>query len=282
MSDRLTQLGFYLISRGHISPEHWQLIQHVMVQTLQENLAQLDLTSPKRFSQDVFKRLHQKFISGWLQIPEHEIDPQLAHAFTAQELLKLEFFPCVLQPEQTLVLAVVHFDQPEIKRIVHRVWPQVTFEQIGITKNQLLILLIGQRLGKLPQICTQIRQSLDDRRVFQSIESPFVKALAHSGFIANQIYQDQVDRQLWQQLQPQLTPTQQQDIHRIQDRTGSPMGDILIRLGYLSELNYQNRLNQFAKLPIISMLVGTDFLEVDPSLLKHFNTREMMDYHFSP
>jgi cellulose synthase/poly-beta-1,6-N-acetylglucosamine synthase-like glycosyltransferase len=281
MSDRLTQLGFYLISRGHISPEHWQLVQHVMVQTLEQSLDQLDLTSPSRFSQDVFKRLRQKFISGWLQTPGHEIDPELAHAFTVQELLKLEFFPCVLQPGQTLVLAVVHFDQPEIKRIVHRVWPQVTLEQIAVTKNQLLALLMGQRLGQLPRTCDQIRKALDDR-VFQSIESPFVKALAHSGFIANQIYQDQVDRQLWQQLQPQLTPTQQEDIQRIQDRTGSSLGDILIRLGYLSELNYQNRLNQFAKLPMISMLLGTEFLEVDVNLLKHFDAREMMDSHFFP
>ena len=103
-----------------------------------------------------------------------------------------------------------------------------------------------------------------------------------SGYIANQIYQDQVDRQIWQQTAQQLTPAQQREIQTLQDRTGSPLGDIMTRQGYLTEMNYQDRLNQFAKLPVISMLVGTTFLEVDVQLCHQFNPREMMDHHFFP
>lgn len=281
MSDRLTHLGFYLISRGYISPEHWQLVQHVMIQTLQQNLDQLDLTSQTQFSREIAKRLHQTFISGWLQIPSHEIDERLVHHFSMQQLLQLEFLPCCLTAENTLVVAVVHFDQPEIKQLVHRVWPQATLKQLSITKNQLLALLMGHRLRKLSQVCDQLRLAASST-TFQSIDSPFVKALARSGFIANQIYQDQVDRQIWQQMQRQLTPAQQREIQVVQARTGSPLGDIMTRLGYLSEFNYQNRLNQFAKLPIISMLVGTKFLEVDVELAQQFKPRQMMDHHFFP
>lgn len=281
MSDRLTHLGFYLISRGYISPEHWQLVQHVMIQTLQQNLDQLDLTSQSQFSQDIAKRLHQKFLSGWLQIPSHDIDGRLVHHFSAQQLLKLEFFPCALTVENKLVIAVVHFDQPEIKQLVHRVWPQITLDQLSISKNQLLALVMSQRLGKLPQVCDQLRLSLASEN-FQGIDSAFVKALTRSGFIANQIYQDHVDQQIWQQMQQQLTPAQQHEIRMVQTRTRSPLGDIMTRLGYLSEMNYQNRLNQFAKLPIISMLVGTGFLEVEVELLRQFEPRQMMDHHFFP
>lgn len=281
MSDRLTQLGFYLISRGFISPEHWQLVEHVMIQTLEQNLNQLDLTSQKQFSQEITRRLYQNSISGWLQISGHDIDSGLAHQFSMQQLLKLEFFPCALSADNTLVIAVVQFEKPEIKQIIHQVWPQVTLKQLSISKNQLVALSMSQRLGKLPQTCDQLRQILPTK-TFQNIDSPFVNALVRSGYIANQIYQDQVDRQIWQQTAQQLTLAQQREITVLQDRTGSPLGDIMTRLGYLTEMNYQDRLNQFAKLPVISMLVGTDFLEVDVQLCHQFNPREMMDHHFFP
>ena len=162
MSDRLTQLGFYLISRGFISPEHWQLVEHVMIQTLEQNLNQLDLTSQKQFSQEITRRLYQNSISGWLQIPGHDIDGGLTHRFSTIQLLKLEFFPCALSVDNTLVIAVVQFEKPEIKQIIHQVWPQVTLKQLSISKNQLVALIDESTLGKAASNLRSTAPSLAD------------------------------------------------------------------------------------------------------------------------
>ncbi len=281
MKNRLTQLGIFFISQGYISSGQWQLLQRVLEQTLAQNLDQLDPTSHQQFSQLIAQRLHEQSISGWLQEPEHIVDEQLAQQFTVQQLLKLEIFPCQLNLEGQLVVAVVQFNQSRVKQALEAIWPNVPLRQVAIANHQLLALIIGQRLGKTAQVCEQIRQR-SPTQPFQGIGSPIIKALIQSGYISNQIYQDQVDRQVWQILQDQLQPSEIREIKRLQTLSGSPLRDIITRLGYLSDQRYQTQLNQFTKLPIISKLVGTDFLNVDVSLLKNFDTQDMMDQHFFP
>ncbi len=281
MKDRLTQLGIFFVSHGYISPGRWQLLQRVMVQTLAQNTDQLDPSSNRHFAQLIAQRLHEHSLPGWLQIPGHEIDEQLAHQVKAQQLLKLEFFPCQLNAAGHLVVAVVQLNQQRVQQLLESVWPGVKLQQIAIAKHQLLTLVMGHRLGNTVQICQQFRQILPTQ-TFQGIGSPMIVALIQSGYIANQIFQDQVDRNVWQIVQDQLQPAQIREIQRVQKRTGSPLRDIITRLGYLSDQDYLLQLNQFAKLPVISKLVGTDFLNVNVPLLRNFDTRDMMDHHFFP
>lgn len=79
-----------------------------------------------------------------------------------------------------------------------------------------------------------------------------------------------------------LSLAQWQEAQAIQQRTGSPLGEILPRLGYLRPIDYLEILSAIAGLSIFSRLKGTGITQVDPSLMQRFDPQVMMKHRFVP
>jgi cellulose synthase/poly-beta-1,6-N-acetylglucosamine synthase-like glycosyltransferase len=80
----------------------------------------------------------------------------------------------------------------------------------------------------------------------------------------------------------QLTPKQWQEVRDLQANTGAPLGTVLSSLGYLGSTDYLEILSRLTGLPIFSRLIGTGFLQVDPSLMQRLAPHVMLRNRFFP
>lgn len=79
-----------------------------------------------------------------------------------------------------------------------------------------------------------------------------------------------------------LSIAQWQEAQTIQQRTGSPLGEILPRLSYLRPIDYLEILSAITGLSIFSRLKGTGIRQIDPKLMQRFDTHIMMKHRFLP
>lgn len=79
-----------------------------------------------------------------------------------------------------------------------------------------------------------------------------------------------------------LSLSQWQEAQAIQQRTGSPLGEIFPRLGYLRPIDYLDILSTLTGLSIFSRLEGTRLAQVEPYLMQLFDPQLMMKNRFLP
>lgn len=79
-----------------------------------------------------------------------------------------------------------------------------------------------------------------------------------------------------------LSIAQWQEAQTIQQRTGSPLGEILPRLGYLRPIDYIEVLSVITGLSIFSRLKGTGIRQIDRKLMQRFDPHWMMRHRFLP
>ena len=79
-----------------------------------------------------------------------------------------------------------------------------------------------------------------------------------------------------------LSLSQWQEAQAIQQRTGSPLGEIFPRLGYLRPIDYLDILSSLTGLSIFSRLEGTGLAQVEPHLMQLFDPQLMMKNRFLP
>lgn len=79
-----------------------------------------------------------------------------------------------------------------------------------------------------------------------------------------------------------LSIAQWQEAQNIQQRTGSPLGEILPRLGYLRPIDYLEVLSAITGLSIFSRLKGTGIRQVNLKLMQRFDPQVMMIHRFLP
>lgn len=79
-----------------------------------------------------------------------------------------------------------------------------------------------------------------------------------------------------------LTVAQWQEAQAIQQRTGSPLGEILPRLSYLRPIDYLEVLSLLTGLSIFSRLAGTGIKQIDLKLMQRFDPQTMMGDRFIP
>jgi len=79
-----------------------------------------------------------------------------------------------------------------------------------------------------------------------------------------------------------LTVAQWQEAQAIQQRTGSPLGEILPRLSYLRPIDYLEVLSLLTGLSIFSRLAGTGIKQIDLKLMQRFDPQAMMSDRFIP
>ena len=79
-----------------------------------------------------------------------------------------------------------------------------------------------------------------------------------------------------------LSLSQWQEAQAIQQRTGSPLGEIFPRLGYLRPIDYLEILSTLTGLSIFSRLEGTGLAQVEPYLMQLFDPQLMMKNRFLP
>ena len=95
-------------------------------------------------------------------------------------------------------------------------------------------------------------------------------------------FRQQFSEQVWLQVQGRLTPTAVQQVEITWKHTGSPLGQILTRLGFLPPMDYLDILSRLTGLPVFSRLLGTEFLQVDTQLMRRFEPEVMMRRLFFP
>jgi cellulose synthase/poly-beta-1,6-N-acetylglucosamine synthase-like glycosyltransferase len=101
-------------------------------------------------------------------------------------------------------------------------------------------------------------------------------------YLLDHFYQQQFSEQVFLQVQGDLTSTALQQVQVTWKRTGSPLGQILTRLGFLPPMDYLDILSRLTGLPVFSRLLGTKFLQVDTSLMQRFDPELMMQRLFFP
>lgn len=79
-----------------------------------------------------------------------------------------------------------------------------------------------------------------------------------------------------------LSLAQWQEAQAIQQRTGSPLGEILPRLGFLRPIDFIEILSLLTGLSVFSRLKGTGVRQVDPDLIQRFDPQVMMKNRFLP
>lgn len=79
-----------------------------------------------------------------------------------------------------------------------------------------------------------------------------------------------------------LSIAQWQEAQIIQQRTGSPLGEILPRLGYLRPIDYVEILSIITGLSIFSRLKGMGIKQIDRKLMQEFAPHMMMRHRFLP
>jgi cellulose synthase/poly-beta-1,6-N-acetylglucosamine synthase-like glycosyltransferase len=94
--------------------------------------------------------------------------------------------------------------------------------------------------------------------------------------------QQRFSEQVWLQVQGHLTPEALRQVQVTWKRSGSPLGQILTRLGFLPPMDYLDILSRLTGLPVFSRLLGTQFLQVDTQLMQRFEPELMMQRLFFP
>jgi len=79
-----------------------------------------------------------------------------------------------------------------------------------------------------------------------------------------------------------LTVAQWQEAQAIQQRTGSPLGEILPRLNYLRPIDYVEVLSLLTGLSVFSRLAGAGIKQIDLKLMQRFDPQVMMGDRFIP
>lgn len=121
--------------------------------------------------------------------------------------------------------------------------------------------------------------------ITQAIHSmwPHVKTyevLATDNQILNLVFEENLATELLDK--GRLTLAQWQEAQAIQQRTGSPLGEILPRLGYLRPIDYLEVLSLLTGLSIFSRLKGAGIRHLDPNLMQQFKPQAMMLNRFLP
>lgn len=121
--------------------------------------------------------------------------------------------------------------------------------------------------------------------VTQAIRSVWPRAkhyevLATKNQILNLVFEENLATELLER--GRLSLTQWQEAQAIQQRTGSPLGEIFPRLGYLRPIDYVEILSLITGLSIFSRLKGMGFSSSDPRLMQRFDPQVMMKNRFFP
>jgi cellulose synthase/poly-beta-1,6-N-acetylglucosamine synthase-like glycosyltransferase len=95
-------------------------------------------------------------------------------------------------------------------------------------------------------------------------------------------FQQQFSEKVMLQVQGDLTSTALQQVQVTWRRTGSPLGQILTRLGFVPPMDYLDIISRLTGLPVFSRLLGTKFLQVEMNLMQRFDPELMMQRLFFP
>ncbi len=124
-----------------------------------------------------------------------------------------------------------------------------------------------------------------NRKINQAIRSVWPAAkvyevLATEKQILSLVFEENLATELLEK--GRLSLAQWQEAQAIQQRTGSPLGEILPRLGYLRPIDYLEILSLVTGLSIFSRLKGTGISQVEEKLMQHFDPQVMMKQRFLP
>jgi hypothetical protein len=111
-------------------------------------------------------------------------------------------------------------------------------------------------------------------------EAKIYEVLATENQILNLVFEENLATELLDK--GRLSLAQWQEAQAIQQRTGSPLGEILPRLGYLRPIDYLEILSSITGLSIFSRLKGTGLRQLDPKLMQRFDLQAMMTNRFLP
>jgi cellulose synthase/poly-beta-1,6-N-acetylglucosamine synthase-like glycosyltransferase len=100
--------------------------------------------------------------------------------------------------------------------------------------------------------------------------------------LLDNFFQRQFSEKVLLQVEGDLSATAFQHLQVTWKRTGSSLGQILTRLGFVRPIDYLDILSRLTGLPIFSHLLGTKFLQVDTSLMHRFDPEVMMKHLFFP
>lgn len=111
-------------------------------------------------------------------------------------------------------------------------------------------------------------------------QANYYEVLATNNQIMSLVFEENLATELIER--GRLSLSQWQEAQAIQQRTGSPLGEIFPRLGYLRPIDYLEILSNLTGLSIFSRLEGTGFSQVEPHLMQGFDPQVMMKNRFVP
>jgi hypothetical protein len=111
-------------------------------------------------------------------------------------------------------------------------------------------------------------------------EANLLEVLARDNQLLSLIIEANLDAELL--AHARLTPEQWQEMHVLRASTGAALGTVLSAAGYLRSTEYLEIVSRLTGLPIFSRLIGTGFLQVDPSLMQRFDRSLMRKNLFFP
>ena len=111
-------------------------------------------------------------------------------------------------------------------------------------------------------------------------QAKYYEVLATKNQIMSLIFEENLATELLER--GRLSLSQWQEAQAIQQRTGSPLGEIFPRLGYLRPIDYLEILSSITGISIFFRLKGTGFSQVEPYLMRHFDPQVMMKNRFFP
>ncbi len=111
-------------------------------------------------------------------------------------------------------------------------------------------------------------------------QANYYEVLATKHQIMSLVFEENLATELLER--GRISLSQWQEAQAIQQRTGSPLGEIFPRLGYLRPIDYLEILSNLTGLSIFSRLEGTGFSQVEPHLMQGFDPQVMMKNRFVP
>lgn len=131
-------------------------------------------------------------------------------------------------------------------------------------------------------IAVEEPQNLAVAQVVRSIwpRSNYCEVLATETQIHSLVFEQSLATELLDK--GRLSLAQWQEAQAIQQRTGSPLGEILPRLGYIKPVNYLEVLSLITGIGIFSRLKGTGFAQINSHLVQRFDPQVMMKHRFLP
>ena len=111
-------------------------------------------------------------------------------------------------------------------------------------------------------------------------QANYYEVLATKNQIMSLVFEENLATELLER--GRISLSQWQEAQAIQQRTGSPLGEIFPRLGYLRPIDYLEILSNLTGLSIFSRLEGTGFSQVEPHLMQGFDPQVMMKNRFVP